>query len=67
MSERMTKLVTIGISMLVSIAVVTAIFLVIGVKNEALQATFIAILSASIALDVYPRLVNRFMVPQDAP
>ncbi len=67
MSEKMTKLVTIGISTLVSIAVVTAIFLVLGVKNEALQATFIAILSPSIALDVYPRLVNRFVVPQDTP
>ena len=67
MNQKMTKLVTIGISMLVSIAVVTVIFLVIGVKNEARQATFIAILSASIALDVYPRLVNRFLVPQDTP
>jgi hypothetical protein len=59
MNEKLTKLVTIGISTLSSIAFISAVFLILDLENEALKGTTIAMLAASLALEIYPRLVGR--------
>lgn len=59
MNEKLIKLITIGISTLSSIAFISAVFLVLDLENEALKGTTIAMLAASIALEIYPRLLNR--------
>lgn len=59
MNEKLTKLVTIGISTLSSIAFISAVFLVLDLQNEALKGTTIAMLAASLALEIHPRLVDR--------
>ena len=59
MNEKLTKLVTIGISTLSSIAFISAVFLVLDLQNEALKGTTIAMLAASLALESHPRLVDR--------
>lgn len=59
MNEKLTKLVTIGISTLSSIAFISAVFLMLGLENEALKGTTIAMLAASLALEIQPRLLVR--------
>ncbi len=65
MNEKLIKLITIGISTLSSIAFISAVFLVLDLENEALKGTTIAMLAASIALEIYPRLLNRSQSPQN--
>lgn len=62
MDQKFTRLIAIGIATVLSILLVSGIFLVIGSDDPGLQATFIAILSASIAVEVYLRLVSRFPI-----
>ena len=65
MNEKLTKLVTIGISTLSSIAFISAVFLMLDLENEALKGTTIAMLAASLALEIHPRLVNRSQPQQN--
>ncbi len=65
MNEKLIKLITIGISTLSSIAFISAVFLVLDLENEALKGTTIAMLAASIALEIYPRLLNRSQSQQN--
>ncbi len=66
MNEKLTKLVTIGISTLSSIAFISAVFLILNLENEALKGTTVAMLAASLALEIYPRLVGRPHPQQNA-
>ncbi len=66
MNEKLTKLVTIGISTLSSIAFISAVFLMLDLENEALKGTTIAMLAASLALEIYPRLVDRSQPQQNS-
>ncbi len=65
MNEKLTKLATIGISTLSSIAFISAVFLILDLENEALKGTTIAMLAASLALEIYPRLVDRSQQQQN--
>ena len=62
MKDRSARLLAIGISTLLSILLVSGISLLVGSDDPALKATGIAMLSASIALEVYPRLLARSRV-----
>lgn len=64
MSDRLLKLITMGISVFVSMAVITIIFELLGNRNDALEATCIAMLCSSLSLDIYPRLTSRFSEPK---
>ena len=60
MTNRVLKMLVIGISVLVLMASTTIVFGVLGNEDDALKATCIAILCSSLALDIYPRLTSRF-------
>lgn len=59
MNQKIIRLLTIGISMILSIGTVSGIFYLLGEQDHALQATAIAMLSASWALTTHPWLTAR--------
>jgi hypothetical protein len=61
MNQKIVRLLTIGASMILSLGTVSGIFYLLGEQDHALQATAIAMLSASWALAIHPWLTARMV------
>jgi hypothetical protein len=59
MVQKYVRLVTIGISTILSIGTISGIGFLLGEQDHALQATAIAMLSASLAVTIHPWLAAR--------
>ena len=59
MDQKYVRLVTIGISTILSIGTISDIGFLLGEQDHALQTTAIAMLSASWALTIHPWLTAR--------
>ncbi len=56
MSDRVARLIAVFGAMLASVVIVAATLRVFGSTDPSLQATLVGMLSATLALDIYPRV-----------